>query len=108
MMARRRILGDNFQLKSFGISNDLTLLPPYWNDTNCLGGIHFNVAGLTDAPLQPASMVFVGAGIIEEKAKEDVECVSSPQSPFNFKASFSNPKFYRLLFTSAVRLGIHG
>ncbi|UZJ55945.1 hypothetical protein CBS101457_005265 [Exobasidium rhododendri] len=70
MIARRNLMQKTFQLKSFGLSNDLTLLPPYWEDTDCLGGLHFNVAGLTDAPLQPHSMVFVGAGIIEEDVSE--------------------------------------
>lgn len=75
MMERRNLLQKKFSLKSFGLTSDLTLLPPYWEDTNCLGGLHFNVAGLTDAPLQPASMVFVGAGVIEEKPCE-AKCVS--------------------------------
>jgi hypothetical protein len=66
MTKRRAFLLKNSGLKSFGLVRDLRLLPPYWEDTNCLGGLHFNVAGLTDAPLQPPSMVFLGAGIIEE------------------------------------------
>lgn len=66
---------NNFALKSFGLSNDLTLLPPYWDDDHCLGGIHYNVAGLNDTPSQPASLVFVGAGIVEEEPSSK-SCVS--------------------------------
>lgn len=67
MVTTQSYLRDTFGLKSFGTSTDVTLLPPYWEDINCLGGIHFNVAGLTDSPSQPPSLVFVGAGIVEEE-----------------------------------------
>lgn len=68
MLNTHTYLQNTYGLKSFGKSTDVTLLPPYWEDTNCLGGIHFNVAGLTDSPSQPPSLVFVGAGIIKEES----------------------------------------
>lgn len=54
---------DQLGLTSFGLRQNVTLLPPYWQDENCLGGIHFNVPGLNDCPQQPSSVTFVGAGI---------------------------------------------
>lgn len=69
MRAKRSLLTDTFQLKSFGMSQDLTLLPPYWDDPECLGGIHFNTFALTDCAQQPASVVFVGAGVVEEESR---------------------------------------
>lgn len=60
---KSRRLKEQLSLKSFGLRQDVTLLPPYWKDENCLGGIHFNVPGLNDCPQQPSSVTFVGAGI---------------------------------------------
>ncbi|PWN18542.1 mannosyltransferase-like protein [Microstroma glucosiphilum] len=66
MRAKRALLKDTLGLKSFGLTSDLSLLPPYWEDPNCLGGVHFNTFALTDCLQQPDSIVFVGAGVNEE------------------------------------------
>ena len=73
-MAKSKLLSERFGLKSFGPTKDSSLLPPLWEDPNCLGGIHFNVFGLTDCPKQPANFVFVGAGIPSEPAPISPKC----------------------------------
>lgn len=66
MRAKRALLKDTLGLKSFGLTSDLSLLPPYWEDPNCVGGVHFNTFALTDCLQQPDSIVFVGGGVREE------------------------------------------
>ena len=67
MTTKRSLLCDRLGLKSFGICADTGLLPPLWEDADCIGGIHFNVFGLTDCLKQPPNFVFVGAGISHEQ-----------------------------------------
>ncbi|CAO1637611.1 unnamed protein product [Parajaminaea phylloscopi] len=66
MREKRAYLTTDLKLKSFGRSHDTALLPPYWEDPNCVGGIHFNTFGLTDCIAQPSSVVFVGPGVSEQ------------------------------------------
>lgn len=61
--AKRRLLKKQFNLPSLGYSDDTWILPPYWKDTNCVAGIHFNTLGLADCPIQPSKLAFVGAGL---------------------------------------------
>ena len=68
-LGKRHILSKRFGLKSFGGSRDTSLLPPYWEDENCVAGIHFNTPGLTDCPKQSSKMVFVGAGVSVETSE---------------------------------------
>lgn len=70
-LRKSRKLEQQLSLKSFGLRQNVTLLPPYWKDANCLGGIHFNVPGLNDCPQQPSSVTFVGAGISPVETKLD-------------------------------------
>lgn len=85
MRAKRSLLKNTFKLKSFGLTQDLTLLPPYWEDPECLGGIHFNTFALTDCVQQPPSVVFVGAGVTEAEdqtaVKQGQPGPSRPSSP---------------------------
>ncbi|KAL4790266.1 hypothetical protein BDV19DRAFT_382426 [Aspergillus venezuelensis] len=61
--AKRSLLSRQFGLKSYGRVLDTSLLPPHWDDPNCVAGIHFNIHGLNDCPRQSPKFVFVGAGI---------------------------------------------
>ncbi|KAL4950891.1 hypothetical protein BDW69DRAFT_201867 [Aspergillus filifer] len=61
--AKRSLLSNQFGLKSYGGVLDTSLLPPHWDDPNCVAGIHFNIHGLNDCPKQSSKIVFVGAGI---------------------------------------------
>ncbi|KHN93740.1 UDP-glucuronosyl/UDP-glucosyltransferase [Metarhizium album ARSEF 1941] len=67
-IAKRRILLRRFGLRSYGTSGDTWLLPPHWEDDNCVAGIHFNTPGLLDCPKQPSKLVFVGAGVASNRA----------------------------------------
>ncbi|KAJ5567696.1 glycosyltransferase [Penicillium sp. DV-2018c] len=73
-VARQDLLSKRFGLKSYGIFNDLSLLPPLWEDKNCLAGIHFNTLGLIDHQRQSSKMVFVGAGISEDTSTHQTTC----------------------------------
>lgn len=62
-VAKREILTRRFNLRSYGVTQDTALLPPHWEDDNCVAGIHFNTLGLLDCPKQSSKIVFVGAGV---------------------------------------------
>ncbi|KAL4872505.1 hypothetical protein BDV12DRAFT_193224 [Aspergillus spectabilis] len=62
-IAKASILSTHLGLKSYGAAQDTSLLPPHWEDNNCVAGIHFNTLGLTDCPKQSSKMIFVGAGV---------------------------------------------
>lgn len=66
MRDKRALITDSLKLKSFGMAHDLALVPPYWDDPNCVGGVHFNTFALTDCAQQSPKIVFVGAGVSEE------------------------------------------
>lgn len=63
--AKRRII-KRLGLKSYGASSDSALLPPHWEDENCVASIHFNTQGLIDCPNQSSKTIFVGAGVAAE------------------------------------------
>lgn len=65
-VAKRDILIKRFKLQSYGVAQDTALLPPHWEDDNCVAGIHFNTLGLLDCPRQSSKIVFVGAGVSVE------------------------------------------
>ncbi|KAH8690244.1 putative glycosyltransferase [Talaromyces proteolyticus] len=72
-IAKREMLSRRFGLQSYGVSRDTSLVPPYWEDENCMAGIHFNTPGLSDCPRQSSKIVFVGAGV----------SVETPQTAFS-------------------------
>ncbi|KAL4943078.1 hypothetical protein BDV06DRAFT_221594 [Aspergillus oleicola] len=61
--SKRALLSKQFGLKSYGRIRDTSLIPPHWDDPNCVAGIHFNTQGLNDCPKQSPKIIFVGAGV---------------------------------------------
>ncbi|KAL4964344.1 glycosyltransferase [Aspergillus stella-maris] len=78
--SKRALLSRQLGLKSYGRVLDTSLLPPHWDDPNCVAGIHFNIHGLNDCPKQSPKIVFVGAGISTDPPNPSPSTPLLPQS----------------------------